>query len=471
MRRVGATARWACGAIAVRAKVLWACGAIAVSVAIGLLAPTMNTFSVAGWCFCEHYIAMLAAGVLVIFGLMLWCKYAWFASRLSNIRDEYKVDVAVLTAVVVVTTLFLPVWRDQCRVTWTMSPFLDPAPNFIKYVTHSSAEDVFNKILSVKEVAFYYLVQGPHGCGKSTIAECQCGRGCLYIPIPEGGRNFELDIATHLHFTFDEDVSLWHYIYPREQPRPDTLLRSLAILKKTAKALKDKLGQPATLIIDETSRLLKSHSEDLLILQDFAKDCASTSLLRVIFISSEGAVPYFLERYSAASRMSVIDIGDFNRTESIRFLYSKSGGTVDSKTAEAIYNLTGGRASFLSEALEVPFEGMEAIKAKIMRRVLGNYRQLDKNWPAEVKDTNTKQQRIAIWRGLQYLLNSPSGIVPLIDFLQATCDHYEILEGNIFYRKPISETVTFQSQPVRVFAEDHLATPVVQELLKGSCSL
>eukprot|EP01105_Mastigella_eilhardi_P014929 TRINITY_DN339_c0_g1_i2.p2 TRINITY_DN339_c0_g1~~TRINITY_DN339_c0_g1_i2.p2 ORF type:complete len:153 (-),score=13.48 TRINITY_DN339_c0_g1_i2:405-863(-) len=133
------------------------------------------------------------------------------------------------------------------------------------------------------------------------------------------------------------------------------------MLEKTAAGLGRKLGRRGTLMIDETAWLLRDHPADMIVLQDFAKVCADSALLRVVFIGSEGTVPLFFRGRSAASHMTIVDFADFTRAESVQFLRAKSGGSIGDEMADAIFNVTDGRASLLDDAAQVASSGFEGV--------------------------------------------------------------------------------------------------------------
>eukprot|EP01105_Mastigella_eilhardi_P014930 TRINITY_DN339_c0_g1_i3.p1 TRINITY_DN339_c0_g1~~TRINITY_DN339_c0_g1_i3.p1 ORF type:complete len:359 (-),score=39.70 TRINITY_DN339_c0_g1_i3:405-1481(-) len=307
------------------------------------------------WCFCVHFEAALSLLAFFVVGVALatvvWRNVTWLrtADFVTQVIPTLSFLGGVLT---VLLAALLSVWHDQCRVPWTVAPFLEPPSITTTYVPHLAAEVALNEALS-PYVSHYYLVQGPHGSGKSTVAKHLCGAST---------GDFGLRLAAKLQFTFDEEVSFLHYIDPRSQPKPENALsRTLDMLEKTAAGLGRKLGRRGTLMIDETAWLLRDHPADMIVLQDFAKVCADSALLRVVFIGSEGTVPLFFRGRSAASHMTIVDFADFTRAESVQFLRAKSGGSIGDEMADAIFNVTDGRASLLDDAAQVASSGFEGV--------------------------------------------------------------------------------------------------------------
>lgn len=79
-------------------------------------------------------------------------------------------------------------------------------------------------------------------------------------------------------------------------PEPETSFRRVKpVLLRAAAKFKQDWGRPPVLVIDNINRLAAKAPAILEELQDFARDRAVDSELIVVFVSSEGIAPNFLQ--------------------------------------------------------------------------------------------------------------------------------------------------------------------------------
>ncbi|RIA81853.1 hypothetical protein C1645_836302 [Glomus cerebriforme] len=229
-----------------------------------------------------------------------------------------------------------------------------------------------------EDQSFYYVVCGEHGTGKTTLTRIASrevrqvkdkdnkviqdgGMGVIYVDVPVNPNLNKLDDAfgKALNFTFEEHISYTKLLARKifgatEETNDPKWERAMDAFKHGSEVYKTKHKKPPVIIYDNVSRLMHKNPEILDILQDDAKDNADDQKYIAVFISSEDSVPRRMESRSAWSRAKkpVIEIGDFSKEESIKYLTEKRKiNKVDAKKymnwlVDALYqeaNLNGSR--------------------------------------------------------------------------------------------------------------------------------
>ena len=200
-----------------------------------------------------------------------------------------------------VLSLFIS-YKQRCTVPNAMAVFLERAPappsdNCFQNRSHELPATLFHPSAASKS---YYLVEGPHGCGKTTMIRDACshaGPGVAYFSVPFEPLDFGIKLASMIGFEFYEDATVGSVMmsFFRETPamRPatnkDATNRALEVIWPAAAELKKLLGHPPVMVIDDTARLARKEPEVLERLHDFAKDRADDGTLVVCW----GAVMFF----------------------------------------------------------------------------------------------------------------------------------------------------------------------------------
>lgn len=104
---------------------------------------------------------------------------------------------------------------------------------------------------------------------------------------------------------------------------------------------------------------------------------ANTNKLKVVLISSEGAIMLFLKELSAANRSLVYEIGDLDKEQANSYLLGKN---MRQDTAKKVVSCVGGRLVYLQSCLKLPNLNFnddhvcEEIKAALFLRKLSAQR-------------------------------------------------------------------------------------------------
>ena len=97
--------------------------------------------------------------------------------------------------------------KQACAVPKAMTAFMEgvPAPPTEKCFQNRTHLLPASLLRPAEDAEAYYLVEGPHGCGKTTIIRDAChsiGPGVMYVSVPPAPENFGEDLANLIHFDF-----------------------------------------------------------------------------------------------------------------------------------------------------------------------------------------------------------------------------------------------------------------------------
>ncbi|RHZ90238.1 hypothetical protein Glove_2g19 [Diversispora epigaea] len=298
--------------------------------------------------------------------------------------------------------------------------------------------------------SFYHVVCGEHGSGKTTLVRLAVGGGIIYVDVPSDVEDFGVAFGKALNFTFEERISFTQQLARKSGNTSngyDNQLwkRALKAFKRGAESYKAKHSKPAVIVYDNVSRLVHKNPEILDILQDDAKDNADECIYIAVFVSSEGAVPRRMKSRSSWSRAEnpPMEIGDFNKEESMKFLTEKYKITEE---AEKLYELVGGRILELKAAAYNFSSGtsIEDIKKKILLDAYGKF-------------NSTKLLRKQKYHNvgkhiINALLSSKEIDFDLYrEFFANDEECSEVLEANVFAFHPSRNTVSFQSPSIEYY--------------------
>ena len=187
--------------------------------------------------------------------------------------------------------------KQACAVPKAMTAFMEgvPAPPTEKCFQNRTHQLLASLLRPAEDAEAYYLVEGPHGCGKTTIIRDAChsiGPGVMYVSVPPAAQNFGEELASLIDFEFYEQATIGSVMMSlfREVSamRPETNFeateRVFKVISCAAIELKKLLGHPPVMVIDDTARLARDDPKVLKLLQDVAKDRADDNTLVVCWM-------------------------------------------------------------------------------------------------------------------------------------------------------------------------------------------
>ena len=245
-----------------------------------------------------------------------------------------------------------------------------PFPAYHVLINRSKERDMIASMITDNpDAGAYYLISGPHGCGKSqlvleAVQELQKERkGVIYLQI-FGLESFTGQFSKTLGF---EDPKL--YTVPTEE-KVKKLLYICHIchkLQSLGKRFRSEFNMPVLIVIDDVDKLVKSEIQKGVVamtstklldtLQDCAKDLGNANgnanVVRFVFVDSEGfARRRLVQRTGRMTRMQEIYVPDVTEDQARQFLGGFLNGTSISVN-KTYRELTGGRIILLHQVKDL----------------------------------------------------------------------------------------------------------------------
>lgn len=206
-------------------------------------------------------------------------------------------------------------------------------------VPRAVLKEQLEDLLAPQALRTYAVIVGEQGCGKSTavrqaIASLPDPKGVVYYDTPAMVSLFSTGLAQLL------GVEQCLQSHRREHEPKATIGELIPLLKKAASRFSNKHKRPMTLVIDSAELLASECPELLAVLQCFAKRCADSGSLQVIFVTSLSALPV-MESHSAWSHArSPVLVDEVPDEQAIAYLVDR--GVPQAAAEEAVQTLTGG---------------------------------------------------------------------------------------------------------------------------------
>ena len=173
--------------------------------------------------FCGPWASPFWIGTCVVVAATVYRNRATLPSRerLQALFDDLpttsKAVILVVGIVGAVVPFLLSSYQGVCMIPKVRNAFLSGAPNVtLRPCYQNRTAELPHFVLHPAETnGDYYLIEGPHGCGKTTILRDACfnaGPGVLYFSVPEAAQQFGVKLAKLINFEFLEGASAWQVL-------------------------------------------------------------------------------------------------------------------------------------------------------------------------------------------------------------------------------------------------------------------
>ena len=271
----------------------------------------------------------------------------------SKLMKNYKLlVVAVLVAVFAALVVFLCTMLEEqqpMQIEFSHPPCFMNNTAMIEHV-----KDKF-KLHTQNATGMYYLVEGPHGCGKTTALRYAAeviSDNIAYVAVDHSA-DFGMSLANALSIDLGCKESPTGVIPVKKCPETlgDRVKRCLNKLEQ----IQEEGNSVPVLIIDNVDILVDENSLVVFTLQAFAKRMADERLLTIYFVSSEGKFKSLLLQKSASSRMVTFPHRkwELSKEEAVRYLHCQCPHVLKD-TITKIVDIVGGYFTHLSQVNEIP---------------------------------------------------------------------------------------------------------------------
>ncbi|OJJ51640.1 hypothetical protein ASPZODRAFT_55153 [Penicilliopsis zonata CBS 506.65] len=219
-------------------------------------------------------------------------------------------------------------------------------------------QERINDIIAGKSKGHYYLIVGEKGTGKtSMLLEAMRktnGDGVAMFEAHGDLEIFRVRLGKALDYEFHEDYigSLFSIRGPRDTTALLDIERAFNKLEKVALSRRAQ-GKPPLILVMNSSHLVRDDhdGQDLLeMIQQRAEQWAASNLVTTVLNSDDYWVYERLKRY--ATRMEVIPVSDLPKSQAMaalkKYRLRYSGEELSDKVLAEVYDLVGGRLSFLN---------------------------------------------------------------------------------------------------------------------------
>lgn len=337
------------------------------------------------------------------------------------------------------------------------------------YVNRSTVTQGLSTRMTEHRSGVYYVVLGPHGCGKSTalMEAVSVSPRTVYAEVSSDG-DFPQTLATALSIDFGcFSGSLYDFLtlpsFAVRRKCPTTMQEHLSSILHIVKSVVADMEQPPTLVIDNLSALFAkpydaAEGKDAIQrLQGFAKSMADKRLMSIVVAGSEGHLVPFLYHSSSASRLEYHLMTDLSFEEAVTYLTCMCPQT--SVNVTDVVKLVGGRLIHLCLAaakLKV-LHTMEELKGVLFGLVRHELSDLKIDLQRPASDSSVLSN--TTWNVAKALLDSPERTITYEHFstlmkqLEEGPEKDNLLDSNILFIA-YHTYVQFQSSLVQAYFED-----------------
>ena len=386
-----------------------------------------------------------------------------------RVRSEFFSNLLSVTAVPFVVIFILAALDGTCIVPNAKTAFKkDHEMLTIKCYMERKAEmdDLINELRPMEpHPGGYYLLDGVHGCGKTTIIQrslspySKSGIAHLYIEVTTE-KNLadtlyqELKLDVYCHGWWSQITSIVNMQTHVCVNDPTARIKfALRVLTQAAQQTKEEDGVPPVVVFDNLALIMSMPGGLRTIhqLQDYAKERSDKQTMVILFASSESIVPNIMRSRSAKSRLSGgVHVGDITDKEAVNYLTCMCPN-ISSDVIHKAVDLVGGRFAHLKTASK--YLRKQSGLAVLRETLFGEAETTFSKLPLEVKTVF-----IAV---VQYLLQSPTKMIDTVDYdilvRELTIDQQQLIEMTNFIEiKRTKNEVYFASRFVRQFFEEKL---------------
>lgn len=184
-------------------------------------------------------------------------------------------------------------------------------------VERASLHDQLVELLRPQNTRQYAIVMGAPGTGKSTAIRKAARESSSSV---NGVVYYLVQYPDNLSTGLAALLGCRKSTLAKEEPRATWLQLEPQLLEGAA-AFMLAHGRPATLVLDGVDVIAKEDPTFLDMLQNFARNAADAGVLRVVFVSSDGAASARLESRSEWSRAAdPLEVGDISDVQAVDFL-------------------------------------------------------------------------------------------------------------------------------------------------------
>ena len=383
-------------------------------------------------------------------------------------------DLVKISSVPLCVTLFTALVDTTCIVPNAKTAFKEDykIPTIKCYVHRKTEMDHLMRLIQLTSdhPGGYFLLEGVHGSGKSTILQqsllpySESGIAHLYVQVGVDG-----DLIASLYSALkikDYCDSTWAGIrslmnLPSNACPDEPVARfkyALEVLELAAAEICQDDGVPPLVVFDNTAQILMQPDGVKIIhlLQDTAKDVSDKRYMLVLFASRESSVPNIMKSRSAISPLvHTLIIGDITDKEAVNYLTCRCPNATNDVIAKAV-QLIGGRfihLTIVANRLRFGEAGLAEYKSTLFKEIQTSMHRLP---------VNIRTVLIAV---VQSILQSPTKMITVDDYetlvRELTQDDQNLIDITNIIEIRMPEGVFLASRVIETYFKEKLSNSTV----------